>query len=187
MNFFTPKRIVILIMAFIFICLKFIQTNDINKIIKNEENLIVNTKKIPCKVVRVIDGDTIEVVILKNKPENLNTNEIIRLIGVNTPELNTTNSKEKEYFAEEAYQFTKKELNNKYIEIQIDNISSERDKYGRLIAYVWINEFLFNQLLIEQGYGLYYDDFKFNTKKMKIFELAQNYAKINNLGLWQGE
>ena len=181
MKFFTPKRIVIVIMAVIFIILKFVQNADLNQIINNEQNLILNTKKIPCKVVKVIDGDTIEVVILKNKPNEWNTKEKIRLIGVNTPELN------KEYFAQEAFEFTKKELNDKYIEIQVDNISNERDKYGRIIAYVWIDEFLFNQILIEQGYGWYYDDFKFNTKKMHYFNLAENYAQINNLGLWQGE
>ena len=55
-------------MAVIFIILKFVQNADLNQIINNEQNLILNTKKIPCKVVKVIDGDTIEVVILKNKP-----------------------------------------------------------------------------------------------------------------------
>ena len=38
MKFFTPKRIVIIIMAIIFIILKFIQNADFNQIIANEKN-----------------------------------------------------------------------------------------------------------------------------------------------------
>ncbi len=74
-------------------------------------------------VVRVIDGDTIVV-----KRQN-SKNEKIRFIGVNTPEIGQKGYKQ-------ATDFTKDLLLKKTVYLEKD--VSNRDKYGRLLRYVWL-------------------------------------------------
>lgn len=179
------KTIIVLIICII--CLKFSNKIQTNKI-KNAFEILNsndNTTKYKCKVTKVMDGDTIEVTFLESIPENCNKTENVRLIGVDTPELNLHNSNPKEYFAQEAYQFTYGELINEYIEISFDNISSQRDKYNRLLCYVYYNDYLFNEVLIQEGFGRYYYFFDFNKKYMNDFKKSEIFAKENKLGLWE--
>ena len=190
-NFRNIKHVTILILAIILVILKFITTNQIKeayKVLEETEKYIVEpnkNKKYDCRVNRVIDGDTIEVSFIKEKKDGWSETEKIRLVGVNTPELNSQNNKPKEYFSEEAYSFTKQELNGQYIQIQLDNVSAERDKYGRLLAYVYINNFMFNKILIERGFARYYPNFEFNNENMEVFNQAEIYAKQNKIGMWK--
>lgn len=136
------------------------------------------------EVIKVMDGDTIEIEFLSTRPKDMNKTEKVRLIGINTPELNLHKPKEKEYYAEEAYLFTKKETYGKNIKLQFDDKSNLRDKYGRILCYVWIDDFLFNKILLEQGYAYYYPPFQFNSERMKLFKDAENYAQTQQIGLW---
>lgn len=146
----------------------------------------LTNEKYQARCLRVIDGDTIEVAFVgKNKYSN--NKEKIRFIGINTPELNKNKSEPAEYWAIEAANFTKNELENHYIELQFDNISQQKDKYGRLLCYIYIDNFLFNKILLESGNARYYPDFEFNHNMMKLFEDAENYAISNNMGMWQNE
>lgn len=143
------------------------------------------TVKYQAKVTKVIDGDTIDILFTDITPTGCNKKERVRFIGVNTPELNLYKNKEKEYYSEEAFYFTNSELYNQFIDIQFDDVSAQRDKYNRLLAYIWNNNHLFNQLLIERGYGIYYNNFNFNNYYMNLFKAAQNYSKANNYGMWE--
>lgn len=125
----------------------------------------------PSKITAVIDGDTVKVQFKNGRPENCEKNEIVRLIGVNTPELNLYTNR---YYKEE-------------VNIQLDNISAMRDKYGRLLAYVWLcNSTLLNKNLIEDGYGRFYNIFLFNEKLMKEFSDAEILAIQEEKGIWGG-
>ncbi len=140
----------------------------------------------PAKITAVIDGDTVKIQFKDDIPKDCTKNETVRLIGVNTPELNLHKDLEAEYFAEEAFLYT-----NRYykedVDIQLDNISSMRDKYGRLLAYIWLcNSTLLNKNLIEDGYGRYYSAFLFNEKYMKEFSEAELQAMLAEKGIWGG-
>lgn len=95
-------------------------------------------------VVRVIDGDTI--VVNYNGKE-----ETVRLIGVDTPEsVHPTASKNTEAgFA--ASRFTHVYLNGKKVSLELD--VQERDQYGRLLAYVYVDGMMFNEKLLQAGYA----------------------------------
>lgn len=82
---------------------------------------------IPATVVRVIDGDTFEV------KEEAGRTERVRLIGVNTPEV----SQRLEPYGFEASAYTEKALHGRRVWLELD--VGERDKYGRLLAYVWLS------------------------------------------------
>ena len=122
---------------------------------------------------RVIDGDTIAV-------EKNGKKEKVRLIGVDTPET-VHPFKPVEYFGKEASEFTRKNVEGKRVRLEYDWQS--RDKYGRLLAYVYIEDGTFlNAEIIRQGYGFAYTRFPF--KYLKDFRQYEREARGNNRGLW---
>ncbi len=127
-----------------------------------EDNVLVS------KVDKVIDGDTIV----------LEGGEIVRYIGIDSPETGQSND---DCFAQEAFDANKELVEGKEVKLKKD--VSERDKYGRLLRYVWVDDIFVNQYLIKEGYALsaeYPPDIKY-AEQFNIFE---KQAKENNLGLW---
>jgi micrococcal nuclease len=122
---------------------------------------------------RVIDGDTIVVEIGGQE-------EKVRLIGVDTPE--TVNPKKPvEYFGKEASEFTRKMVEGRQVRLEYD--WQTRDKYGRLLAYVYLENGTFlNAEIIKQGYGFAYTRFPF--KHLDDFRQYERDARENNRGLW---
>ena len=81
------------------------------------------------------------------------TEESIRLLGVNTPEA-VHPDKGVECYGPEASAFAKQMLaKGSTVGIEFDMGTGERDKYGRLLAHVWLREQLFNELLLVGGYA----------------------------------
>ncbi len=127
-------------------------------------------------VSKVVDGDTIEVLINGQK-------EKIRLIGVNTPE--TVDPRKKvECFGKEASSFLKNLLSGKKVSLVSDESQGEKDKYGRLLRYVYLDGLFVNKEIIEKGFGYEYT-YHLPYKYQKDFKEAQQKAKDNSLGLWK--
>jgi len=128
------------------------------------------------QVVRVIDGDTFEV--------NLNgKTEKVRLIGVDTPETVHPIIGEEPY-GKEASNFTKSQLEGKQVKLELD--VQERDQYGRILAYVWLNGKLFNEVLLREGYAQV-ATYPPNVKYVEKFTAAQKEAREAGRGLWGAE
>jgi micrococcal nuclease len=88
-----------------------------------------------CKLVSVIDGDTIKV-------EYENKIQSLRLIGVNAPEGKNT----------EAAKRVRQILKDRPVVIVEFDIA-KYDKYGRLLGYVWLdNTTMLNEKLVAEGY-----------------------------------
>lgn len=133
-------------------------------------------------VISVTDGDTMKV-----RLDN-GTEEKVRFIGVDTPESTTQH----EPYGEEASAFTKSQLNGETVYLEKD--VSERDKYGRLLRYIWleppseesessIRANLFNAILLLEGYAqvaTYPPDVKY----VDYFTKFQTEAREANKGLW---
>lgn len=133
-------------------------------------------KFIVATVTEVIDGDTIKI-NLKGKEEK------VRLILVDTPETKHPN-KPIQPFGKEASQFTKDQLEGK--EIEIEPGVQERDKYGRLLAYVYLNSKMFNKTLIEKGLARV-TIYPPNTKYLDEFKSIETEAKKKGIGIWSIE
>lgn len=120
---------------------------------------------------RVIDGDTIVI----------EGNEKVRLIGVDTPE--TVHPKKPvQYFGKEASAFTKKMVEGKQVRLEYD--WQRKDKYGRTLAYVYLEDGTFLNLeIIKQGYGFAY--IKYPFKFLEEFRQAEKEARENKRGLWK--
>lgn len=84
------------------------------------------------KVVKVIDGDTIKVKI-NGKIET------VRLIGVDTPEVDSGVTKQ-ECFGNEASKKTKELLENKFVRLEDDPSQDNTDRYSRLLRYVYLED-----------------------------------------------
>lgn len=130
-----------------------------------------------------VDGDTIKIKISSKS-------ETVRLIGVDTPET-VHPSQPVERFGKAASLFTKKLVTSDE-PIRVSYDWNPRDKYGRLLAYVWFeatwqNEkywVLHNLVLIINGFGNAYTAFPFKQEYMNIFREAERFARENKIGLW---
>ena len=123
------------------------------------------------KVKRVIDGDTLLLV----------NGERVRLIGVDTPETKHP-QKPVQYFGREAYLFTKQMVDGKEARFEFER--QKRDRYGRLLAYVYLLDGTFlNAEIIKQGYGSAYTRFPFKYKEE--FRRYEREARENRRGLWR--
>lgn len=138
------------------------------------------------RVTRVVDGDTIEVNDGKETYK-------LRLIGVNTPETVHPN-KDVEFFGKEASAYTKSVLEGRNIYIEKD--VSDRDRYQRLLRYVWlerpsslrpsadeIGTKTFNARLVKDGYA-YSSAYAPDVKYQDIFANLQKQAERTKAGLW---
>lgn len=125
-------------------------------------------------VSRVVDGDTLR----------LNSGEKVRLIGVDTPETKHP-TKPVQYFGQEASQFTQREIEHRSVALDFE--ANKRDKYGRLLAYVYRSpdRFFLNAEIVKQGYGFAYTRFPF--KYMEDFRRYEKQARAEGRGLWQRE
>ena len=125
-------------------------------------------------VTRVVDGDTIEI-SLNGKTED------VRLLLVDTPET-VHPDKPVQPFGPEASQFAKNKLTGKQVRVEYDG--PKRDKYDRILAYIWVDGNNFNKMLLEQGlarYAYVYDPpYTHSNALMK----AQNRAKSAGKGIW---
>lgn len=137
------------------------------------------SRMLPVTVVRVVDGDTIEVEI-DDPPPGLEQREIVRLIGVDTPET-VDPHKPVQAFGREASAFTKERLLGKTVYLAFDQ--SLRDVYQRLLAYVYLgNGTCFDLELVAEGYGFAYVKYPFFF--MDEFRNAELSARYANKGLW---
>lgn len=139
-------------------------------------NTPVSSPTLAVSLVKIIDGDTIDV--------NLNgKTERVRLIGIDTPEMNDYRS-EIQCFAQEAKTKAQVLLTNSSFTLQPDSTQMDRDKYNRLLRYViFSDKSNLAKLLIEQGYGYEYT-YNVPYKYQQEFKNAQKTAKNNQRGLW---
>lgn len=127
-------------------------------------------------VVKVVDGDTLDVLI-EGKVERL------RLIGINTPET-VDPRKPVECFGVEASNKAKTILSGKRVSLESDDTQGERDKYSRLLRYVFLEDGTnFNLLMIKEGYAYEYT-YSLPYKYQSEFKAAQKSAETNKKGLW---
>jgi endonuclease YncB( thermonuclease family) len=129
------------------------------------------------EVIKVVDGDTIAI-RMNGKSETL------RLIGIDTPETVDTRV-EVQCFGKESSDKLKSLLDGKKVRLEMDVGEGERDKYKRLLAYVFREDGLFvNKYMIEEGYAYEYT-YDTDYKYQKEFKAAQARAKTGEKGLWK--
>ena len=114
------------------------------------------------QVQRIVDGDTID----------LSTGQRVRLKGINTPESSMP-------YHSEAKSFLQNLAQNKSVQLE----SYGTDKYGRTLAYIFLDDKNINKQILQQGLGtLYYYEPDIHYEELKQ---AEEFARLNQKGLWQ--
>lgn len=128
------------------------------------------------RVLKVDDGDTV-IVEMNGQPQT------VRFIGVDTPEIHDPR-KVVQCFGRAASQFTKTLIGDNFVRLEADPLSSNYDRYNRLLRYLFLPDGrLVNIEIITSGYGFAYTSFPFT--KSSEFSTAQKAARQQNLGLWK--
>ncbi len=116
------------------------------------------------RVSQVTDGDTIV----------LNNGKVVRYIGIDTPEQGDS------LFAE-ATETNRQLVRGKKLRLEFD--IDKRDRYGRVLAYVWADSLLVNAELIRRGLASVYL-FSPNLKYRDDFVSLQKEARDSRSGIW---
>ena len=122
------------------------------------------------RVARVVDGDTIK----------LSNGETVRYIGIDTPETKHP-KKPVQYYGKEASEANKRLVDGKEVRLEFD--VDKRDRYGRLLAYVYIDDIFVNAWLVKNGYAKV-STYPPNVKYQQLFLDLERKARENNRGLW---
>jgi len=125
---------------------------------------------------RVVDGDTI-IVRIEGRDER------VRLIGVDTPET-VDPRRPVGCFGKEASDHTKSLLSDGTA-VRLERDAEQRDRYGRLLAYVYrLSDGLFvNDELLRDGYGQLLT-IPPNVTHVERFRASQRAARESGVGLW---
>ena len=150
---------------------------DIDLMIGSSENQSVDSEVDlgEYKVVRVVDGDTFII-------DYNGTEERVRLIGVDTPESVHPDESKNTEDGIKMSNYTKDRLQGKIVKLELD--VQERDKYGRILAYVYIDDKMYNKELLELGYAKV-ATYPPNVKYVDDFTKIQKEARENKVGLWK--
>jgi len=117
-------------------------------------------------VTKVIDGDTVE----------LNSGERVRLICIDAPERG-------EEWYDKAKSFLEDLVLNK--EVRLEKDITNRDKYNRLLRYIYTKEGIFvDELIVFEGYARAYI-YEPDTRLCPQIVEAEKIARTQNKGMWQ--
>jgi micrococcal nuclease len=130
----------------------------------------------PFPVLSVTDGDTIRVSVNGKSTR-------VRLIGIDTPEV-TDPRKPVQCFGREASRRAQELMTGTQVWLEYDPSQGRHDRYGRTLAYVWLNEnLLINHQMVSEGFAheyTYDDPYRYRD----TFRDAEQAAQTAELGLW---
>jgi micrococcal nuclease len=130
-------------------------------------------------VLEVIDGDTLDIDI----PDGEHPDTRIRLIGVDTPETRHP-TVGLMYYGLEAAAFTTRLALGKKVTVLLDTVGDQRDRYGRLLAYLQLpDEKILNAEIIRNGYGYTY--LSYPHSEFSVYKVLMQQAIDNQAGLWK--
>ena len=127
---------------------------------------------------RVIDGDTIE----------LSDGRLVRYIGIDTPEVRRRRGEQwvvdPEPFGKAASEANRRLVSGRTVRLEYD--AQTHDRFGRLLAYVYVNDQLVNEELLRLGYAQLLTippDVRYVERFRQVMEEARRARR----GLWAGK
>lgn len=143
-------------------------------IINNTSNL--SNERIEVEYSESVDGDTAKF--------KLNEKIItVRFLGIDTPETVHPSLGEQPY-GKEASNYTKEKLQNaNKIELEYDSNSAKTDKYGRYLAWIWVDDSLLQEELVSEGLAKTYM-LQDNYTYAWILQEKQEDVKEEKVGIW---
>lgn len=176
MKYFRNKFILGLLVAFFVFFLGFFSKDFYNKLNsktspvgKPKNILLPEPKEGTYKVTKVLDGDTVV----------LETGEKFRYLGIDAPEWNDRWGPESKKFNEEL-------VLGKKVKVELDR--KKLDVYGRILGYIWVDDILVNEVLVERGYAKVSVMLReVKPKYLDRLKKAETWAKEHHDGVWFDE
>ena len=134
---------------------------------RNDAPRAPNSVLRPCRLEKIVDADTIECFGMGK----------VRLIGIDAPELG-----QRPFGTLAADALARLAPINSEIVLEADR--SPKDRYGRVLAYAWLNGRMLNWQLVRDGWALSYR-YPPDVKYSLLLDGAQRSAQIENRGLWK--
>lgn len=139
------------------------------------------------KVIRVVDGDIIEI-NYKDASDTMDITykgrrERVRLLCVDTPESVHPDVKQNIPMGKVAFDYAKKKLSGRHIDLEFEG-KLLRGNYGHLLAYVFVDGRNFNLDLVRQGLSPYYTQYGKSQKYDADFRAAEKLARKEKLNIW---
>jgi micrococcal nuclease len=130
-------------------------------------------------VTHVADGDTVVV-----RPVGGGAETRVRLLGIDSPELHSgDNAGRPDHWANEARRYTASRVERKPVTLRLEQTGT-RDRYKRLLAYVYVDDSdNLNLDLVRDGQA--YADRRFRHSMRSQFERAETQARKARRGLWK--
>ncbi len=125
------------------------------------------------RVRRVVDGDTLL----------LESGARVRLIGADTPETVKPNHPVEPY-GPEATEFTKQLIGSTDGEVRLQTDREQKDRFGRFLAYVFVDDQMLNEELIRQGLATARTEFNYSSSMKRRFRQAEEEARLAGRGIW---
>ena len=122
-------------------------------------------------VSEVVDGDTVK----------LSDGNKVRILGIDTPETKDPR-KPVQCFGEEASLKMTELVDDKKVTLLVDEGQGDKDKYGRLLRYIYIGNTDIGAEMVRQGYAFAYT--KYPVSKMDGYVALEQEARENKAGLW---
>ena len=125
---------------------------------------------IVAQIVRVISGQTIEVVIDRSNEQP----QRVRMIGIDVPQI------ENNQWSDRAKARLQELITDNQVALELE--SNETDRYNRLLAHVWHHDTLLSEQLTKEGYAVVNDKYPHRYSDRLFY--AQEYARILGYGIW---
>jgi micrococcal nuclease len=131
------------------------------------------------KVIYIVDGDTLDIDIADGKYDHTR----VRLLGIDTPETGEGKGQAM-YYAAEATEYATQLVLNKEVTVILDAKSGARDRYGRLLGHLQLEDGrIVNDQLVRNGFA--YADLRFDNDGFDRYVALQNEALKDKKGLWK--
>jgi len=152
----------------------------------SEDGIVIPSwwnEKVEVDVIHVRDGDTIVVKVKKT-----NEQYVVRIVGFDTPETVHPKKDVMHWGPESSKNASKIFAEAKRVEIKLDyvgvNQSWINDRYGRLLAHVYVDDVLFGKKMLETGNARTISVFPMEKDIKDLYRVCELTAKSNDLGLW---
>jgi micrococcal nuclease len=126
-------------------------------------------------IVRVIDGDTL-------RAQTKSGTNTVRLIGIDAPETGAGYGT-RECFSAQATEKLRELVAQQEVGLQVDPTQQNRDRYGRLLRYVFVDGTNINREMIRRGYAHEYT-YRIPYQEQASFRRAEREARERGRGLF---
>ncbi|WJV32409.1 thermonuclease family protein (plasmid) [Rossellomorea sp. AcN35-11] len=150
---------------------------------------LASDRSFSATVSHVTDGDTIK--ISPNDFEryvevaglNSESEPTIRILNIDTPEVHGPKAVQK--FGPEASAYAKKTLSGQQVTIELSEKESPYDDYGRLLAYVWVGDTLYEEMIVREGLARVAYLYEPDTKYANHLRSVESEAEFNEINIWE--